>query len=296
MSEKKEIHIVFQVLNFIKVPHNDRLLPVDRLLLLMLASHYGSKGIYPSVTTLANEIQMSKTYTKQRLNFLEELKLIKILRKNGQSSSYEFLMLSTTGQPQLTGELQLTGQPQLPTPVNPSCPHRSTGVTPININNQYKRNNKERGREKQRPALSDSFLPNDENLILAKDLRLNIEDELESFKNRHKGKKTQYEFSRWLKTAKEYQNRTPAKVEPPKPREWNMAEWEEQDKIERAKRAKELAEHEKMIDQLKNSSDYIPFKERVRMHNEKHGVLTNGATNGTDTTANNGGRNISTKN
>ena len=75
-----------------------------------------------------------------------------------------------------------------------------------------------------------------------------------------------------------------------------MAEWEEQDKIERAKRAKELAEHEKMIDQLKNSSDYIPFKERVRMHNEKHGVLTNGATNGTDTTANNGGRNISTKN
>lgn len=50
-----------------------------------------------------------------------------------------------------------------------------------------------------------NFKPNKENELLAKDLRIDIERETESFKKRHRGEKTQYEFSRWLKSAKEYQ-------------------------------------------------------------------------------------------
>jgi hypothetical protein len=71
------------------------------------------------------------------------------------------------------------------------------------INNRY--TNKEKIKIKKRDALSD-FLPNEENVNLAKTLNIDFYKELESFNNRHKGKKTQYEFARWLKSANEYAN------------------------------------------------------------------------------------------
>lgn len=58
--------------------------------------------------------------------------------------------------------------------------------------------------KEQREDLS-HFEPNQSNVILCQDFKLSMKDELESFMNRHKGEKTQYEFERWIKRSHEYQ-------------------------------------------------------------------------------------------
>jgi hypothetical protein len=60
-------------------------------------------------------------------------------------------------------------------------------------------------KERERSPLF--FEPDDSSIVLAHELRLKLADELESFRNRHKGEKTQYEFQRWMKRSKEYQGR-----------------------------------------------------------------------------------------
>jgi len=72
--------------------------------------------------------------------------------------------------------------------------------------------NKEKEREgsrKKRAPLS-IFKPDKESTALAKDLKLDLTAELKSFENRHKGKKTQYEFQRWLKSAFDYNQKSKA--------------------------------------------------------------------------------------
>lgn len=64
------------------------------------------------------------------------------------------------------------------------------------INNIYTKKEIKRKRE----ALS-YFLPDEENLLLAKTLNIDLNAEIESFKHRHKGEKNQYEFKRWLEMA-----------------------------------------------------------------------------------------------
>jgi len=66
----------------------------------------------------------------------------------------------------------------------------------------------------EREALSDLsiFEPDEASTILCSDLRLDMTVELQSFRERHKGKKTQYEFQRWLKSAKEYAERKSGKA------------------------------------------------------------------------------------
>jgi hypothetical protein len=54
----KDIHIVFDVLNFL---HSDAvkeydILPIDKLILINLASHNGPKGICPSIDRIAQEL------------------------------------------------------------------------------------------------------------------------------------------------------------------------------------------------------------------------------------------------
>lgn len=66
-------------------------------------------------------------------------------------------------------------------------------------------NKREREAIRASRALS-VFSPNEENKMLAKDFGLDLDQELISFKERHKGSKTQYEFGRWLKNAREYQS------------------------------------------------------------------------------------------
>lgn len=63
------------------------------------------------------------------------------------------------------------------------------------------------------PPLS-LFEPDEQNKTLCQDLRLNLPDEIESFRRRHKGAgDLQYEFSRWMKASKEYQARNRPKDE-----------------------------------------------------------------------------------
>lgn len=61
---------------------------------------------------------------------------------------------------------------------------------------------------KRESALSTvEFLPNDENVALTKEFKLDIREEMESFLNRHRGKKSQYEFGRWIKYSYDYKNK-----------------------------------------------------------------------------------------
>jgi hypothetical protein len=66
-----------------------------------------------------------------------------------------------------------------------------------------KRNNK----TERESALSPIFEPDEESLFLVKDLGLNLATVIDSFLNRHKREKTQYEFQRWCKDEKKYIDR-----------------------------------------------------------------------------------------
>lgn len=172
--QEKSIHIVFQVLNFIfsEASSNYRLLPVDRLLLVALAKHHGSKGIYPSTRTLARELHLSKTHIKERINYLDSINLIKINRKNGCSHFYYLEFLSTDRSTTVDRLPEIdrsttpagTGQPQRP--------HRSTTVDRINTNNQNRLNKTERARINRALPLPDDFMINEKNKALCDEKNL----------------------------------------------------------------------------------------------------------------------------
>jgi hypothetical protein len=88
------------------------------------------------------------------------------------------------------------------------------------IKSSYKTN------KEQREGSLSNFQADESNTLLCRDLGLSMKDELESFHNRHKGEKNQYEFGRWLKNSHEYRKRkqgvaTPGKVETHSPvQEW----------------------------------------------------------------------------
>lgn len=221
--QEKAIHIVFQVMNYVFAPvsQDHRLLPVHRLLLIALAKHHGVKGIYPSTTTLAKELNVSSRYIKTCLNYLESLHILKIERKNGRSNHYYLEFLSTdqgttdhrcttdhrgtTDHP--TGELQI----------------RNRGSTdhPISINNQLRRNNTER-RKKTAHPLSDDFEPSEETAVKAKALGLKREEcevEFEKFMNYYlengvKKINWQLTLQNWFIKGAEWKKAHPAKPKP----------------------------------------------------------------------------------
>lgn len=231
MISKNEPHLLFRVLNFLKTQKH--LLQAERNLLTMLATHAGPRGIYPSITTLANESGISIRYTKRILLRLSEYKLIKITTRSGKNSFYEFLFLYTD--PASTDH-QCTTDHRCTVDAKSSDPQYQNPAStdhPIRLNNQIKE------REREKPALSvvnfssnkkggglndidtnvsdnksnQKFSPDDANQALCMELKLNLTDELESFNHRHNGKYTQYEFKRWLKNSCEYQNKkNPARL------------------------------------------------------------------------------------
>jgi len=192
-ESNKDIHIVFQVLNFIFGWQSDdyTLLPFHRLLLIALARHKGIKGIYPSIATLAKELKVSSRYVKTSLLHLESLKLIAIDRDNGRSSRYYLDFLQPTEHLQITGDPQFTGELQITPPSICRSPHRASVDHPINTEEELKRNNRERARKK-RAALTDSFLPSEKinNLWIetASKSGKSKEELLSKFKNLQKSK------------------------------------------------------------------------------------------------------------
>lgn len=215
MSEK-QIHIVFQVLNFILSIDSKTfaLLSIDKLLLLALAKHQGPKGIYPSTITLAKELQVSPKHIKERINYLDDLKVIEVERKIGCVNRYKLTF--TDPNPSPTGYQSPLGD-QSPTgtrPVTYRLPDPSPTGDTINTYNQN-RLSKQREAQKSRSLSLSNFSPEEQNQFLCRDLRLDLQEEITSFKNRHSGSgNLQYEFSRWLKRSAQYrQERSQPKEE-----------------------------------------------------------------------------------
>lgn len=171
----KSIHIVFQVLNSLHDANSKayKLLPVDKLILITLASHKGTQGIFPMQETLADEIGTSLRYMKTRLKFLEKNGFI-FVEKINRKNHYHLLNLSTEGDLQITNE-EIKGDPQITSQVIYRSPHRgSTDATNNKVSNKL--NKIERGHASRASPLSDDFMPNKQSIMKAKELGL-TEDE-----------------------------------------------------------------------------------------------------------------------
>jgi len=156
-ENKKDIHIVFQVINFIheSISKQYKLLPIDKLLLITLASHKGAKGIFPMQETLADELGITRRHLRGRIKYLESVGLIWI-EKIGRKHHYHLQKLSTIGELQCLYEEPI-GEPQCLSQGNHSASHRGTVVATNNkVSNKIKK--VERARKKPAP-LSADFSP-----------------------------------------------------------------------------------------------------------------------------------------
>lgn len=104
----KEIHIVFQVLNFLHNEGAKNLTPIEQLLLLTLASHKGKKGICPSIPRLCQETNLTKWPVQRALKTLETKNLISINKSAGRKSSYLLSIPCTTSSSPATGSSHAT--------------------------------------------------------------------------------------------------------------------------------------------------------------------------------------------
>lgn len=222
----KEIHIVFQILNFITSPqaHFYKLTADEKLFILVLAKHKGQKGIYPSLNTLAKELNRHPSSVKRTLKRLEQKGLIYVERGMGRSSHYYLTFpegyLSTTGSVHATtythggGSVHATG--------GVASTHTTGSVHATqSIQRIYKNKNTEGERTKRALPLPDDFEPTKASVQLAKDLGLpehEFVDELEKFMDYYIGEgcsKVDWQrvFQAWLKRAVRFQEEKPVKNE-----------------------------------------------------------------------------------
>lgn len=163
----KSIHIVFQILNAIKDSSLNKynLLPIDKLILIILASHQGVNGIFPSQQTLAFELDISVRYIRERIKILQSIGLISIIKVK-RSYHYKLENLST-------GITQIE-EPQFLSQRNHSSPNRGTTV-PTNNKVSNKRNKIERERAALAPpSLSFSYEQNIYKLLIERHLDFNV--------------------------------------------------------------------------------------------------------------------------
>lgn len=216
----KNVHIVFKTLNFLhhETSKKYKLQAIDKLILINLASHSGTKGIFPMQQTIAKELGVSIRYIRSRTKYLQQLRLLSI-QKLGRKYHYELICLWETeflysvDKPLQT---RLIEEPQFPySPVDNTQQGNSSSAiqgnhrsghrgTTVPTNNKV--SNKE-NKNREREPLSLVFEPDEESQFLCKDLGLNLATEIDSFLNRSKYDKTQYNFQRWMKSSKEYQDR-----------------------------------------------------------------------------------------
>lgn len=210
----KDIHIVFQVLNWLHSDHQTQyqLLPNAKLLLINLASHKGIEGIFPSIDTLSKELNLAKRYVITLLNQLSKQKLIKIVKKKGCHNVYfltiPFEKLTRTSDPQCTttSDLSSKSYPQVVIPRSPVdselviprspplvIPRSPDWCSTDHPNNKVitKINNKER-------ALS-VFEPSEEARALARELSVDVNIECDSFLRKGPLHKTQEAFMNWIR-------------------------------------------------------------------------------------------------
>lgn len=170
---KKEIHIVFQVLNFLHDSFSKqyKLLPIDKLILITLASHKGSRGIFPMQETLADELGIKRRHLRYRLQYLESIGLIWI-EKIARKHYYHLQKLSTIEAPQCTYP-EIIEAPQCTSQGHYSAAHRGTVVAPNNkVSNKLKK--RESARKSLAP-LSPDFSPDQKTRGVVKELSIKKE-------------------------------------------------------------------------------------------------------------------------
>lgn len=231
----KGIHIVFQVVNFLrdqKTVTKLNLSPVDRLILILLASHNGQHGIFPSIPTIAKEVGVSPRQVIRRLSHLASVNLISKEISLGKRTKYSITLpknnhdlstggdqilnknecgslpkkLSTTSDthvtsPPLTSDTHVTGT---------SDTHVTTPVTPMShINNQVSNQERESFAREARLSLFSPTKAQKQKCIVQK---INIEIELQKFIAYSKSKKItssnwEASFDLWLQRATEYREK-----------------------------------------------------------------------------------------
>ena len=202
MDKKKQKHIVFQVLNFLYSEDSAhyQLSADEQLTLICLASHKGEKGIYPAMSTIAQELKRSRSAILRTLQRLQEKEIIKIIKRPGRSG---YIELSTACSVDATCSVETTCSVDATPPVaytHTTCSVDATLST-------KKKNIKEEQREDPSLSVNNFFKPDKLNTLLCQELNLSLAEQTESFVNRCKRPKTQYEFSRWLKRGKEYKDK-----------------------------------------------------------------------------------------
>lgn len=182
----KSIHIVFEVINFLLSDEakKHKLFPIDKLILITLASHKGTKGIFPMQETLADELGIGRRYLRLRIRFLEKSGFL-FVEKIGRRHFYHLLNLSTTGEPQIPYHQKIE-EPQFRSQGNYSSAHRgTTDATNNKVSNKL--NKSERStRKKTALPLSVDFEPNRETVQEAKRVGLTYDEanyEVEKFFN-----------------------------------------------------------------------------------------------------------------
>jgi hypothetical protein len=187
MSEKT-IHVVFQVLNFLHGSDSIeyKLLPIDKLILINLASHKGIKGIFPSQQTISKELKYDVRELRRRLKHLEDVGLIyvdKVNRKNYYYLRFLYELSTIEGvQPpyKLSTGYSIEGVQPLSYRVY-SPPMRGCTAPP---NNKVITKKEKRGvRNTSRPSpFPKSFYPDKQSIQLAQELKI-AETILDSFKD-----------------------------------------------------------------------------------------------------------------
>lgn len=206
-----------------------------KLVMLALADNSDSEGLcYPFVERIA---RYSGLKVRQVQNIIKQLEKDQYLtrderyKRNRQQSSNCYQLHFLDHHPRVTHSSTEThcSTKKISTGVHPSAPMGASQCTPppalectpppqkndekfngnnIVINNAVSvtKSSLTNNITKRERALS-VFEPDEESKILCADLKLSLKDEMDSFMNRYKGEKTQYEFQRWLKNSYNYINR-----------------------------------------------------------------------------------------
>jgi hypothetical protein len=187
--QKKTIHIVFQVLNFLSDPvlsFSFQLTADEKLLLLFLAKHKGHKGIYPSLQTLAKELHVHYRNVRRTLDRLKKKKLVIVDYVPGKSSNYILMIPLTQGVDAPTPD-QPSETPRASTPSHPGRTRPDTqGVHAPQSDKRNNRVNKTE-RARKRAPLSAFWKPSEQNMIkcheIANKVGKSTDDLITKFKN-----------------------------------------------------------------------------------------------------------------
>lgn len=143
---KRDVHIVFQVLNFLHGNESSlfNLTPIEKLILINLASHLGRKGIYPSIFTICKELKLTKWPIIRALQSLELKTLLFIEKSTGKANHYKLqipdIKLSTTSSQPATSSSPATGSSPATELVANQHLTSSSPATLYNIEEQLNKN------------------------------------------------------------------------------------------------------------------------------------------------------------